>query len=217
MYIYKITNIITNQSYVGQTIDYKKRWNNHKDLYKFPHIKGGSRPLYKAMRSYGIENFSFSVLEECEDVLANEREEYYIVLYNTIKKGYNHESSTKHKYLSETTKKKIAEAQIGEKIICSAKKSELCKNSKKCIDLTTGKIYNSMRECALDEFGDIKYVKYISRICQPHTKRFGYKGHTYRLIDDEGNIIPKDADGENLNEFNSHGDTVPSSLKNEKV
>ena len=69
----------------------------------------------------------------------------------------------------------------------------------------------------LDEFGDIKYVKYISRICQPQTKRFSYKGHTYRLIDDEGNIIPKDADGENLNEFNSHGNTVPSSLKNEKV
>lgn len=203
MYIYKITNIITNQSYIGQTVDYKKRWENHISLCKSPNVKGYNRPLYKAMRSYGIENFSFDVLEECGSDISNDREEYYMWLYNTIAKGYNHEKSGKHKTHSEETKRKMSEAQLGDKNHMFGKKGADCKNSKKCIDLTTGKIYNSMRECAIDEFGDIKYVKYISRICQPHTNRFGYKGHTYRLIDDNGNIVWKDADGENLNDTNS--------------
>ena len=38
---------------------------------------------------------------------------------------------------------------------------------------------------------DIKYVKYISRICQPNTNRFSYKGNVYRLLDENGNIIEK--------------------------
>ena len=218
MYIYKITNIVTNQSYIGQTIDYKKRWSNHIDLYKFPNIKGANRPLYKAMRSYGICNFTFDVLEECPDELANEREEYYISLYQAVKRGYNREKTGKHKLLSTETKQKIAASQVGNKNHMFGKYGENCKNSKSCVDLTTGKIYNSMRECALDQFGDIKYVKYISRICHPHTNRFFYKGHTYRLVDSKGNIILKDADGESLNElFSSQGNTVPSLPTGRKV
>lgn len=45
--------------------------------------------LYIAMRKYGVENFKFSVIEECENDQLSEREKYYINLYNTTKNGYN--------------------------------------------------------------------------------------------------------------------------------
>lgn len=172
MIIYKITNNITNKCYIGQTINFKKRISSHLDLYKNKDSKGAQRPMYKDMRKYGIDNFTFEVLEECKESCSNEREEYYIKKFNSVKKGYNHEQSGKHKFHTEETKKKIS-------------------NSQKVINLITGEKYNSMRECALDEFGDIKYVKYISRICQPNTNRFSYKGNVYRLLDENGNIIEK--------------------------
>ena len=191
MIIYKITNNITNQCYIGQTINFKKRKNGHLDLYKNKNLKGAQRPMYKDMRKYGIENFTFKILEECNENCSNEREVYYMNKFNSIKKGYNHEKSGKHKFHSEETKRKISDSQLGNKNHMYDKKGINCKNSKKVINLTTKKTYNSMRECAIDEYGDIKYVKYISRICQPNTNRFFYKGNTYRLLDENGNIIDK--------------------------
>lgn len=191
MYIYKITNNITNQSYIGQTNDFIRRKANHISLYKNEKSKGANRPLYKAMRSYGLDSFSFEILEVCPEEISNERETYYINLYNCVSKGYNRENKAKRKTLTKETKNKIKKSQLGEKNHMFGKKGIKCKNSKRVINLITNKVYNSMRECALDEFGDIKYVKYISRICQPETNRFFYKGNTYRLLDNDGNIIDK--------------------------
>ena len=81
MIIYKITNNITNKCYIGQTINFKKRISSHLDLYKNKDSKGAQRPMYKDMRKYGIDNFTFEVLEECEESCSNEREEYYYSLY----------------------------------------------------------------------------------------------------------------------------------------
>ena len=41
------------------------------------------------MRKYGIDNFSFEVLEECEQKDLNRLEEYYIQHYDTFYNGYN--------------------------------------------------------------------------------------------------------------------------------
>ena len=194
MYIYKITNNITNKCYIGQTINFNKRKNNHLDLYKNPNLKGAKRPLYEDMRKFKIENFSFEILEECSSEISNQREEFYIKKYNSIINGYNHEIKGEHKLLSEETKAKISSAQIGEKNHMFGKKGKDCKNSKKIINLSKNIKYDSMRECALKEFGDIKYVKCISRVCDPKTNRFFYKGNAYRLIDENGNIIKKNID-----------------------
>ena len=65
-YIYKITNKVNNKSYIGQTTrdDVTIRWKEH--------IKNSKREermvIYRAFRKYGIDNFLFSVLEECENV-----------------------------------------------------------------------------------------------------------------------------------------------------
>ena len=45
------------------------------------------RPLYKAMKKYGIENFSVETLEETEE--PEEREKYWIEYFGSFKNGYN--------------------------------------------------------------------------------------------------------------------------------
>jgi group I intron endonuclease len=51
--------------------------------------------LYKAMMEDGLENFSFEVLEECNREELNEKERYYINLYQSDKFGYNSTSGNK--------------------------------------------------------------------------------------------------------------------------
>lgn len=84
--IYKITNKITNKSYIGQSRDIKKRWNNHKIASKNPSDNSYDYPLYKAFRKYGIDNFVFEILEECEIKELNNKEQFWI---NYYKPNYN--------------------------------------------------------------------------------------------------------------------------------
>ena len=80
--IYKITNIITGEFYIGSSKDIKQRWANHKCLSKWkrhPNVK-----LYKAMAQYGLDNFIFEVLEKTADL--KEREQYWI---EQLKPSYN--------------------------------------------------------------------------------------------------------------------------------
>lgn len=84
-YIYKITNLINQKMYIGQTIrSIEVRWKEHlrsKD----------NAPIHKAIQKYGQENFIIEEIEECEDSLLNEREQYYIKFFNSYNGhiGYN--------------------------------------------------------------------------------------------------------------------------------
>ena len=86
--IYKITNKKTNQCYIGQSIHIEQRWREHKYEAK---NENNSALIYQAIRKYGIENFSFEILEECElnEELLNQREKYWIAYYNSFSEGYN--------------------------------------------------------------------------------------------------------------------------------
>lgn len=86
--IYKITNIKTKECYIGQAVSIKDRWVDH--------VKCGlgidtpaANKLYKAMQDYGLWNFSFEVLEECPRDQLNEKEAYYIDLYQSYEYGFN--------------------------------------------------------------------------------------------------------------------------------
>lgn len=84
--IYKITNKINGHAYIGQSVNITRRWTDHKNRYKDLNYDS---TLYKAFRKYGLENFSFEILEECEPELLDEREIYYVALYDTFNDGYN--------------------------------------------------------------------------------------------------------------------------------
>jgi group I intron endonuclease len=82
--IYKIKNNINGKCYIGQSIHIEKRWINHKsDMGKFDY------PLYLAFFKYGLENFSFEIVEECLKEGLNEREIFWISQFNSYLNGYN--------------------------------------------------------------------------------------------------------------------------------
>lgn len=85
--IYKITNLINGHQYIGQSINIGRRWKEHRctaasGLYN-------EYPLYRAILKYGIENFEFSVIEECSKEELNEKERYWISYYDSYNNGYN--------------------------------------------------------------------------------------------------------------------------------
>lgn len=85
--IYKITNKINNHSYIGLSTHIEDRWNYHKNPYNWK--RESNKTLYKAIIKYGIDNFQFEVLEECSPEQLDEKEKYYIELYDTYYNGYN--------------------------------------------------------------------------------------------------------------------------------
>lgn len=87
--IYKITNKISGKSYIGQAIDIQTRWNKEKSQAFLPSSQAYNKTLSKAFRKYGLDNFTFEILEECDIDLLDEREIYYIALYDTYFNGYN--------------------------------------------------------------------------------------------------------------------------------
>jgi len=82
MIIYKTTNLVNGKIYIGQ------------DMYDRP-IKeyAGSGTIFKrAIKKYGIENFTKEILEIVpEGIEAFERENYWVEFYNSRdrKIGYN--------------------------------------------------------------------------------------------------------------------------------
>ena len=87
-YIYCIKNNINGKCYVGKTLKSpKERFSEH--LYDAYKPTEENRPLYRAIKKYGEDNFSLQILEECADELASEREMWYIEKLETYAHGYN--------------------------------------------------------------------------------------------------------------------------------
>ena len=86
--IYKITNTINNMCYVGQAANLADRWKQH--------IKRGvgaetptRNKLYPAMQEYGVENFTFEVIEECDRSLLDKQEDYWQEYFKAKEFGYS--------------------------------------------------------------------------------------------------------------------------------
>ena len=91
-YIYCITNLKNNKKYIGLTTNTVEiRWRGH----IIAHSKSGKqydKPLYAAMRKYGLDKFEIKEIEECLISKLAEHEIYWIAYHNTYKnkeKGYN--------------------------------------------------------------------------------------------------------------------------------
>ena len=86
--IYKITNQQTGECYIGQARDIRRRFAEHAKAGLGIDTPQGNQ-LYKAMLEYGLDIFSFELLLECKPEELNEKEKYFIELYNSDAIGYN--------------------------------------------------------------------------------------------------------------------------------
>lgn len=88
-YIYKVTNVINNKIYIGQTIQsIKNRWYRHCSKSGLSKSEMNTH-FKKAILKYGKENFRIEILEICDSKLLNEREKHYINYYDSYRHGYN--------------------------------------------------------------------------------------------------------------------------------
>jgi group I intron endonuclease len=88
-YIYKITNIINNKIYIGQTNNPALRWSQHKSNAKY---NRNTQVITRAISKHGQNNFIFEVIASCLDQENVDRsEERIIYQYDSRNpdKGYN--------------------------------------------------------------------------------------------------------------------------------
>lgn len=109
--VYKITNIVNNKIYIGSSVNLKKRIYEHKRTLKLN--KHHSCALQRAVNKYGIDNFIFEIIENCNIDEIIIREQFYIDSlkpeYNILKHAY---SNFGHKH-TEETKRKLSELNKG--------------------------------------------------------------------------------------------------------
>lgn len=122
--IYKITSP-SNKIYIGQSKNIYSRWirsYNRMDCKKQPH-------LYNSLLKYGANNHKFEILETCELEELNEKEIYYINLFNSTNKetGLNHRLGGNGKIVCESTIEKMRKNAMGNKNMLGKKHSEATK------------------------------------------------------------------------------------------
>lgn len=79
--IYKIENKITHQVYIGQSLDVNRRFNQH--------LRKKDTLIDFSIQEYGVDNFTFEIIEECTQDELNEKEKYWIDYYDSYENGYN--------------------------------------------------------------------------------------------------------------------------------
>lgn len=108
--VYKITNILNQKVYIGQTLRYvEDRFDEYRRLF------GVNPYLRKAIKKHGISGFKFEVIEHCAPIILNERETYYINEYQSCdrNKGYNIESGGRKSSPSQETVIKMSQSHKG--------------------------------------------------------------------------------------------------------
>lgn len=165
--IYKITNILTNKVYVGQTKkSITQRFSEHKHHAK---VKDDKLYLHLAMNKYGIDNFKVELIEECDTKeKLNNREKYWIRYYKSNKKefGYNltkggdgcpieHHSKETIEKLSIISRKKWQDNKYKEKVRKRMSESHLGKSNKSIankINVNNGKVFKYIFREELEEY-----------------------------------------------------------------
>ena len=74
--VYKITNTITGDFYIGSSKDVKYRWAVHKCPSRWN--KCSNNPMYQDMIKYGTDKFAFEILAEVEEDKLKEAEQQFI-------------------------------------------------------------------------------------------------------------------------------------------
>ena len=189
MIIYKITNLINNKCYIGQTI---KTLNTR----KLQHINTSKRNievshhLYSSFNKYGIDNFIFEEIDTANTIdELNKKESYWIEYYQSTNPnlGYNLKGGGANQYLTMEVKLKIGNSQKGEKNHMFGKIGALNPTSIPMIDLTTGEKFDSVSDYCR------KYPEFnLSKVCAVcRGDRFSHKGHKFAYLNKETGEVKK--------------------------
>ncbi len=180
--IYIHINKINNKVYIGQTSQFppSKRWLGGEGYQNCP-------KFYNAIKKYGWDNFEHIILEKGLTLIqANEKEQYYIKLYNSIDNGYNIKVGGSNSELTKEHKNKIRKSN--QKVFKQKFESDEYRNKmrkihiqaqgKKVICLETGKIFDSQTLAA--EWCGLKTSSHISGCCKGKRKTAG--GYHWKFI-----------------------------------
>jgi|SRR5699024_2173605 len=149
--IYLIRNNVNNKVYIGQSKYIEKRWIDHKCLGKNTNKDNhaaNNYPLYRAMKKYGVDNFSLTILEEVEDYTQMDNiENKYIEEYRAITDGYNQRITSSRGYSKEyiINKRELKYSVTKEKL-----RSELLSHSFEKVASIYGVSSNSIRKWCKD-------------------------------------------------------------------
>ena len=133
--IYRITNTITGDFYIGSSKNIKNRWTDHKKPSAWNRCP--NNPLYLDMKKFGIDKFEFQILAEIEPEQLKEIEQQFIEAlqptYNDrnangldierrkeYQKEYNKEyqKSNKHKEYQKSNKYKEYQKEYHNQLCC---------------------------------------------------------------------------------------------------
>ena len=109
--IYKFTNKINKKIYIGKSQNLEKRYQEHKRNFLNSKIEDYNTKFYRALRKYGFDNFSYEIIEQSDNFTneqLNEKEKYYIKLYDSVNNGYNTQAGG----LDTAVARKLTEIQI---------------------------------------------------------------------------------------------------------
>ena len=120
--VYKITNTVTGDFYIGSSNDINRRWaaHKHQSVWK----KCPNNQLYKDMQEYGTDKFDFQVLEEVEADKLKVTEQKFIELlnptYNSNRaNGFDFERQKKYnKEYNKSDKGKEAKKKYNSQLCC---------------------------------------------------------------------------------------------------
>lgn len=123
--IYTITNIINNKMYVGLAGDFYHRFQYH--FGEFIKNRHNNTHLQRAVNKYGIENFKFEILEECDKRFLFSQEHYWATMLNVHNKNYGYNDKPTHPdnrgTHSQEAKNKMTNNRTGIKFSKEAKKN----------------------------------------------------------------------------------------------
>ena len=132
--VYKITNTITGDFYIGSSKDVKLRWMQHKRLSVWK--KYLNNQMYLDMQRYGIDKFELQILEEAESCSLRELEQQFI---ETLKPTYNNRNANgldfeRHKESNKKAQKKYQKSDKFKEYQKEYYKSDKGKESKRKYD-----------------------------------------------------------------------------------
>ena len=179
--IYKIANQKNGMVYIGSSIEVERRWRQHKEASINEKDHHYNYPLMIAFREFGIDNFTFEIVETLpswEEMI--EAEHNWIVKEDCVKpKGYNQTDKTDSPMFDPAIAKKMSD-------------TKRVKYGKKVCEIDSMKnilnIWDSLAEAGedtgLDRFK-------ISSVC--NGTRLTTGNRLFRFLDDENQIIEPEA------------------------